>query len=286
MGYIVTSINYNAPDYAEYEVVKGDRSYEVQIDIDENTGTATNIDIEPNPWKTDRTEATTEFNEGGVALNDPDYVMVITPIHTVDAHERTALEKMVQDLERVPAGQSRGSYRNALEGRGYRVLDSAEKNNRTQFRVAKDGREALVDVRFDDQTGGAEQVNAFPLLLDVATRQQSTQSVAHSPRPSRSGEMRKVMRELETLPLSRDGGFYRQALRQRGFQILNTASTGTQTRFEAERNGERIALEVQFDEDSGKSTNVDVASLTGTKRDSSRMSQQQESRQQDHMAQR
>jgi hypothetical protein len=191
---------------------------------------------------------------------------------------------MVRDLERLPAGLDKGSYRNALEERGYRVLDSAKKNDRTQFRVAKDGREALVHVRFDD-TGRAEQVNAFPLLVNVAEQQQTSQSMTSSSQGSRSGEMRKVMKELEALPVSRDRGFYRQALRQRGFQITDTTSNDNQTRFEAEKDGQRITLKVQFDEDTGKSTNVDASSM-GAQRDSSRMSQSRKSQQQDHMAQR
>jgi hypothetical protein len=34
MGYQITSVNYDKPDYVEYEIVKGNNSYEVQIDFD------------------------------------------------------------------------------------------------------------------------------------------------------------------------------------------------------------------------------------------------------------
>jgi hypothetical protein len=257
----------------------------VQIDVDENTGKATGIDIAANLWKTERARATVDFNENMAALNDPNYIMVITPIYTVDTRERTKLEKMVRDLEQVPTGLSKGSYHNALEERGYQVLDSAQKNDRAQFRVAKKGREALVHVRFDDETGKAEQVNAFPLLLNAAARQQASMDMARSSQPVQADEMRQVLQELESLPVSRDRGFYRQALRQRGFEIVDTASTDNRTRFEAEKNGQRIALKVEFDENTGKSTNVDVASLMSTQKDSPQMSKKQES-QQDHMAQR
>ena len=83
-----------------------------------------------------------DFNESMAALNDPNYIMVITPVYTVDEHERTALEKMVRDLEQLPSGLSKGAYRQELEARGYKVLASAKKNDRTQFRVSKDGHEA------------------------------------------------------------------------------------------------------------------------------------------------
>jgi hypothetical protein len=33
MGYQITSINYDKPDYVEYEIVKGNNSYEAQIDL-------------------------------------------------------------------------------------------------------------------------------------------------------------------------------------------------------------------------------------------------------------
>jgi hypothetical protein len=289
MGYTITSTNYDTPDYVEYEIVKGDRTYEVQIDVDDDTGNATDVDVEANLWKTNRTEAAVDGSERMAALNDPNFIMVITPIYTVDAQERTELETMVRDLEQVPTGLDKESYRQALEERGYQVMDSATKNDRIQFRVAKDGREALANVRFDDATGKAEQVNAFPLILNMAAQQQPSRSMARSSQASRPDEMRKMMQELEALPVSRDRGFYRQALRQRGFQIVDSETTNNQTRFEAEKNNRRIALDVQFDRDTGKSTNVDVTSLSGTqsgtREDSLSMSRRQESPQQDQMAQ-
>jgi hypothetical protein len=40
----------------EYEIVKGDTSYEVQIDIDKNSNKATKVDVVTNVWKTDATK--------------------------------------------------------------------------------------------------------------------------------------------------------------------------------------------------------------------------------------
>jgi len=56
MGWKVTSVNYDKPDYVEYEIVKSDTSYEVQIDIDKNSHKATKVDVVTNVWKTDATE--------------------------------------------------------------------------------------------------------------------------------------------------------------------------------------------------------------------------------------
>lgn len=56
MGWQITSVNYDKPDYVEYEIVKGDHSYEVQIDFDKNSHKATKVDVAANAWKADKTE--------------------------------------------------------------------------------------------------------------------------------------------------------------------------------------------------------------------------------------
>lgn len=168
LGYVITSVNYNTPDYVEYEVVKDQRTYEVQIDVDENTGEAANIDIASNVWKTGGTRAALRTAESMASLSDPNYILVLTPIYTVDAQERSAMENMVRELEQLPVGQNPQAYQDALQERGYKIMDTAARKNKTQLRVAKDGKEALVNIRFDQDTGKSVQVNAFPLLLNVA----------------------------------------------------------------------------------------------------------------------
>jgi uncharacterized protein YmfQ (DUF2313 family) len=56
MGWKITSVNYDQPDYVEYEVVKGDDSFEIQIDFDKSSRKATKIDVAANAWKTDATK--------------------------------------------------------------------------------------------------------------------------------------------------------------------------------------------------------------------------------------
>src|SRR2546425_350358 len=56
MGWQITSVNYDKPDYVEYEIVKKDSTYEVQIDLDKNSHKAKKVDVTTNVWKTDATE--------------------------------------------------------------------------------------------------------------------------------------------------------------------------------------------------------------------------------------
>jgi hypothetical protein len=60
MGWKITSVNYDKPDYVEYEIVKGDDSYEVQIDFDKNSRKANKVDVALNAWKTDATKQALE----------------------------------------------------------------------------------------------------------------------------------------------------------------------------------------------------------------------------------
>jgi hypothetical protein len=54
LGWKITSVNYDKPDYVEWEIVKGDQTYEVQIDLKNNK--ATKVDVATNMWKAKATE--------------------------------------------------------------------------------------------------------------------------------------------------------------------------------------------------------------------------------------
>lgn len=64
LGYDVTAVNDHERDYVEFEVVKGTHSYEVQVDLDKDTGMAKKLDVAANVWKADATEAALERNGG------------------------------------------------------------------------------------------------------------------------------------------------------------------------------------------------------------------------------
>ncbi|MEO8281205.1 MAG: hypothetical protein ABI564_16010 [Ideonella sp.] len=54
LGYQITSTNENKKDYVEYEIVKGDNSYEVQIDLE--AGKGKKVDVTSNMWQSEATE--------------------------------------------------------------------------------------------------------------------------------------------------------------------------------------------------------------------------------------
>jgi hypothetical protein len=60
MSYKITSVNADRPDYVEYEIVKGNDTYEVQIDFDKNSAKATKVDVAPNIWHAEATDKALE----------------------------------------------------------------------------------------------------------------------------------------------------------------------------------------------------------------------------------
>lgn len=63
MGYKITAVNDREPDYVEYEIVKGQNSYEVQIDRDPKTQLATKVDVATNAWDAEGTERAKDANK-------------------------------------------------------------------------------------------------------------------------------------------------------------------------------------------------------------------------------
>ena len=60
LGYKVTAVNEREKDHVEYEIAKGDNSYEVQIDLDTRTGKASKIDVTSNLWEDEATDRATD----------------------------------------------------------------------------------------------------------------------------------------------------------------------------------------------------------------------------------
>jgi hypothetical protein len=63
LGYQVTAVNDRELNHWEFEIVRGDNSYEVQIDVDPTSQMAREIDVTSNLWEVDATEAATDRAE-------------------------------------------------------------------------------------------------------------------------------------------------------------------------------------------------------------------------------
>src|ERR1051325_4596725 len=101
-------------------------------------------------------------------------------------------------------------------------------------------------------------------------RSSSSSTVSHSTAADHDGQYSardratsdQLINELKSLPVERDKQFYKEALRQRGYDIARIdKDEKDQLELEAVKNGHSIKMDVAFNSDTGKSTKVDASSL-------------------------
>jgi uncharacterized protein YmfQ (DUF2313 family) len=155
MGYQITSINYDKPDYAEYEIVKGNNSYEAQIDFDKS-GKATKIDIAPNLWRTDATKAALR----GKKVASPKGP-IANPDRYSDRDRRKEYDSEEEKLEKsLKTGESKQSYRSQLEKMGYKITSvNADKPDYVEYEIVKGNDTYEVQIDFDKNSGKATKVD-------------------------------------------------------------------------------------------------------------------------------
>jgi uncharacterized protein YmfQ (DUF2313 family) len=146
MGWMITSVNYDKPDYLEYEIVKGNDTYEVQIDFDKNSNKATKVDVALNAWQADATDKVLK-----------DKKKVAYPSKTTANPERYSdrdrmksgkdtKEKLEQALK---TGESKDFYRRELEKMGWKVTSvNYDKADYVEYEIVKgdDSYEVQIDV--------------------------------------------------------------------------------------------------------------------------------------------
>lgn len=151
-GYMVTSVNADKPDYAEYEIVKGSHSYELQIDL--AGGKATKVDVTTNMWRTDATKAALRGNKSTATAK----YMPANDMYSDRAHmktwsgEKDMLEKSLQ------MGQAKGYYADALKKLGYQVtsMNDNEKDY-VEYEIVKAGN--TYEVQVDFEAGKSKKVD-------------------------------------------------------------------------------------------------------------------------------
>lgn len=155
MGYSITAVNRDSADALEYEVVKGDNSYEVQVNLKD--GQSTKVDVTTNVWKAGSTRE---------ALSNKSYKYTYPTAVTKDADnvrdsvrsrawagEKDAMEKS------LGIGHDRAHYKTALEKMGYRITSVNEADPRNlEYEVVKGDTSYEVQVDFDANTKKSTRV--------------------------------------------------------------------------------------------------------------------------------
>ena len=176
MGYRITSVNDKEADYAEYEIVKGDHSYEVQIDMDPKTQMTKKVDVTTNVWEADSTERAK--GDKIAAADRPAGVAPTTPGMTAPMAGMTApaanmmnRREVLQNREAAFNGekdrleqalkgaQNRADYASILEKNGYRISSiNVDKPDYLEYEIVKGQQSYEVHLDFKDNAPKATKV--------------------------------------------------------------------------------------------------------------------------------
>jgi uncharacterized protein YmfQ (DUF2313 family) len=157
MGWQITAVNYDKPDYLEYEIVKGDDSYEVQIDLDKNSHKGTKVDVATNVWKADATEQ---------ALKDRKKVAY--PSRTTPNPERysdrdrmkTSKDSEDKLEQALKTGETKEFYRRELEKMGWKVTSvNYDKPDYVEYEIVKGDDSYEVQIDMDKNSRKATKVD-------------------------------------------------------------------------------------------------------------------------------
>lgn len=152
-GFHVTSINADKPDAVEYEIVKGDRSYEVQIDFD-GAGKATKLDVTTNVWRADATKAAMKGNKAPVATQ----YQRGNEAYSDRARMKTWSGEKDRLEQALAPGHDKGFYDQQLKKLGYQVTSvNDNKKDYVEYEVVK-GSDSF-EVQIDLDGGKAKKVD-------------------------------------------------------------------------------------------------------------------------------
>src|ERR1051325_9719641 len=142
MGFMVTSVNYDKPDYLEYEIVKGKDTYEVQIDFDKPSHRAKKVDVTTNLYKAD----TTDRVLNGQKLSDKERSDKAL-FHTrnsrfSDRDHKSSWERGKEELiSKLKIGEEKEFYRRELGKLGYEVTSvNSDKPEYAEYEIVKGDR--------------------------------------------------------------------------------------------------------------------------------------------------
>lgn len=154
-GYTITAINKDTSDYVEYEVVKADHSYEVQIDLDKKTGMGSKVDVDRNQWRADATKD---------AMRNGKAVLASKQLDNGDDYSDRANQKGWTDqkekLEKnLVLGKDASFYTGELKKMGYQITSTNDKDkNYVEYEIVK-GRDTY-EVQMDlNGAGKADKVD-------------------------------------------------------------------------------------------------------------------------------
>ncbi len=171
-GYRIAAINDDSKDYLEYEVVKGQHSYEVQLDFKDGAARATEIDVAMNVWRADATKRMMEdanYKHAGPLVADKDARYSDRRYMKAWDDEKGRLEKALQPNLEV------SKYRPAIEAMGYQVTAVNDREaDYVEYEIARGDNSYEVQIDINPQTRIAKEVDVTSNLWEADATDRAT----------------------------------------------------------------------------------------------------------------
>lgn len=171
-GYRIASINADKKDYLEYEVVKGDHSYEVQLDFDKGSALATKIDVATNLWRADATKRMmkdAEYKHAGALVADKDGRYSDRRYMKGWTDEKARLEKA------LPPNLKIAEYKSKIVKQGYKVTAvNVRGKDYVEYEIAKGKNSYEVQIDIDPKTGLGTKVDVTSNLWEAEATDKAT----------------------------------------------------------------------------------------------------------------
>lgn len=169
LGYMVTATDDKKANYEAYELVKGDQTWKVKINVDDSTHKATKVNVTSNMWKSDATKQELERQKVARSTSNS------TAMHNTaadrnehySARDRATSDQLINELKSLPVERDKQFYKEALRQRGYDIarIDKDEKDQ-LELEAVKNGHSVKMDVAFNSDTGKSTKVDASSLWTE------------------------------------------------------------------------------------------------------------------------
>ncbi len=144
-GYTITAINKDQPESLEYEVVKGNHSYEVQIDLDKKTKLGSKVDVDSNLWRADATKEAMRSGKPVMATK----LLVNGDFYSDRTYRKGWTDEKVKLEKSLALGKDVAFYSGELKKMGYQITSTnANEKDYVEMEIVKgrDSYEVQIDL--------------------------------------------------------------------------------------------------------------------------------------------
>lgn len=153
--YRITAINQESDSDVEYEVVKGDHTFEVKSEITD--GKLKDVEVTNNIWRADSTKRA--LKDANYDTSDVKYNKEHAGHYSDDQYTETWSKEKAALADAMPVGKKFEDYQQILKAKGYQITSINDKNDKkVEFEIVKGDHSFEVNLERDAETKVVKEV--------------------------------------------------------------------------------------------------------------------------------